>query len=125
MELVGIVNIIEAGRPDWVETAVIEHKRLNVHINGIGTAAYLTLIGGIENRNQLKLRQDYLTTNRYALTNLSRPIDKVFSAKGGGNIYNVKQTAKEKTLRKGLSNVRHGKSIRTWIKDIQANKFYT
>jgi len=125
MELDDIVKIIKLGTPSWVNEAVIEHKRLNVHINGKDTAKYLTLIGGIENKNQLKLRQDYLTTNRYALSNLSRPIDKVFSAKGGGNIYSIDQKAKEETLRGKLSNVRHGKAIRTWIKDIQANKYYT
>lgn len=125
MELVGIVEIINLGVPDWVDVAIKEHKRLNVHINGKDTPGYLTQIGGIENRNQLKLRQDYLTTNRHLLSNLSRPIDKVFSAKGGGNIYNISQTAKEKRLRDKLSNIRHGKSIRTWIKDIQSNKYYT
>ena len=125
MELVDIVAIIESDTPDWVDEAVKEHNRLNVHINGKHTAAYLDKIESIENEKQLKLRKDFLTTNRHVFVNLARPVDKVFSAKGGGNIFNLKTDDKQKALRLKLNNVRHGKSIRTWIKDIQANKYYT
>ena len=125
VELEEIVDIIKAGKPAWVDSAINEHKKLCVHINGRGTAEYLDTIDNIENANQLSLRKKFLTTNRHAFANLSRPIDKVFSAKGGGNIYNLNTESKEKTLRKQLSNIRHGKSIRTWIKDIQSNKYYT
>jgi len=125
LELKDIEKIINAGQPDWISEAIREHKRLDVHINGKGTAEYLKRIDGIENPKQLALRKKFLTTNRYVFTNLSRPVDKVFSAKGGGNIYNLNQSAEEETLRDKLSNVRHGKAIRTWIKDIQANKYYT
>jgi hypothetical protein len=120
-----IVDIIKEGRPDWVKEAILEHGRLNVHINGKHTAAYLQAIDSIENAKQLKLRKEFLTTNRHVFANLSRPIDKVFSAKGGGNIYNLNTDSKEKKLTDRLSNVRHGKTIRNWIKDIQANKYYT
>jgi hypothetical protein len=120
-----IVHIIESGVPEWVKQAETEHKRLNVHINGKKTAEYLTAIDTIENVNQLALRKKFLTTNRHLFTNLSRPIDKVFSAKGGGNIYNINTDSKDKLLRDRLSNIRHGKNVRKWIKDIQANKYYT
>ena len=120
-----IVEIIKEGRPDWVSEAIKEHKRLNVHINGKHTAAYLDAIDNIENSKQLALRKKYLTTNRHIFANISRPIDKVFSAKGGGNIYNLNTESKEKKLTDRLSNIRHGKTIRRWIKDIQANKYYT
>lgn len=120
-----IVEIIKLGTPDWITQAETEHIRLNVHINGKGTPSYLSKINGIENDKQLDLRKKFLTTNRHAFVNLSRPIDKVFSAKGGGNIYNLNTEAKDKQLKASLSNVRHGKSLKAWIKDIQANKYYT
>jgi len=120
-----IVEIIKLGLPSWVKDAEIEHKRLNVHFNGKNTAEYLTVIDTIENANQLALRQKFLTTNRHLFVNLQRPIDKVFSAKGGGNIYNLNTTPKEKKLTDKLKDIRHGKAIRRWIKDIQANKYYT
>jgi hypothetical protein len=120
-----IVAIIKQGRPTWVDQAIKEHKRLNVHVNGKHTAAYLDAIDNIENADQLALRKKFLTTNRHIIANLARPIDKVFSAKGGGNLYNLNTDNKEKTLRTKLSNVRHGKAIRKWIKDIQANKYYS
>jgi hypothetical protein len=120
-----IIEIIKEGRPAWVDEAIKEHKTLNVHINGKHTAAYLKVIDGIENNKQLSLRQKFLTTNRHVFENIGRPIDKVFTAKGGGNIYNLNTESKEKTLTDRLSNIRHGKAIRRWIKDIQANKYYT
>lgn len=114
--------IIEKGRPQWVHEAIKEHKRLDVHINGKHTAAYLKQIDSIENATQLKLRKDYLTTNRHAFVELTRPIDKVFSAKGGGTI--ITHTNDDK-VRDSLSNVRHGKTLKNWVKDIQSNKYYT
>lgn len=120
-----IKEIIKKGQPDWITKAIKEHKRLNVHVNGKHTAAYLQAIDNIENPKQLALRKEFLTTNRHIFANISRPIDKVFSAKGGGNIYNLNTDSKEKKLTDRLSNVRHGKTIRNWIKDIQANKYYT
>jgi len=120
-----IVDIIKIGQPDWVVEAIKEHKRLNVHINGKHTAAYLKAIDNIENPKQLALRQKFLTTNRHVFANISRPVDKVFNAKGGGNLYNLNTESKEKKLTVRLSNIRHGKTVRNWIKDIQANKYYT
>jgi len=120
-----IVDIIKSGQPDWITEAIKEHKRLNVHINGKHTSGYLKTIDNIENPKQLSLRQKFLTTNRHVFANISRPIDKVFSAKGGGNIYNLNTDSKEKKLTDKLGNIRHGKTIRNWIRDIQANKYYT
>jgi len=114
-----------ANPPKWVHEAREKSVRLNVHINGVGTDKYLERIEKIENSDQAILRKKWVTTNRHLFVNLSRPIDKVFSAKGGGKIYNLNQDAKEKRLTDALQNVRHGKNLRQWIKDIQANKYYT
>lgn len=124
-ELNSIVAKIKIGTPKWVRKARKEHYSLDVHINGNNTAKYLTTIDTIENANQFHLRQKFLDTNKYVMHSLALPIDKVFSAKGGGVLYNLPNEAKEKTLREHLSNVRHGKRLRKWIKDVQANKFYT
>lgn len=118
-------KIIEAGRPQWILDAETEQVRLNVHINGKGTDRYLTQIDNIENAKQVNLRRKFLTTNQHVFANLSRPIDKVFSAKGGGKIYNLDSESQEEQLRSSLNSVRGGKSIRTWIQTIQANKYYT
>jgi len=117
-----IQGIIKLGTPNWVLKARKEHITLNVHINGKGTDLYLDKIDSIENPKQLELRRKYLTTNRHIFVELSRPIDKVFSAKGGGVII---EKGKEDKIRPLLTNIRHGKNIRSWIKDIQANKYYT
>lgn len=124
-DLSQIVKIIEKGVPDWVVKAEKEHIRLDTHFNGKDTDKYLVTIDNIENSKQYYLRKTFLTTNRHVFETLSRPIDKVFSAKGGSRVYNLNTDTKEKTLKAKLSNIRHGKSIHKWIKDIQANKYYT
>jgi len=111
--------------PVWVQKAIKESKRLNVHINGIGTDEYLEKIDKIESDDQKNLRKKWLTSNRHLFLHLSRPVDKVFTAKGGGKIYNLTQEAKEKQLKAVLSNVGGGKSISQWLRTIQAQKYYT
>jgi len=125
LEIDEIVKLIKLGKPQWVKQAILEHERLNVHVNGKNTDLYLTTIDKIENKHQFDLRKKYLTTNRSVFTNILRPVDKVFSANGGGVVYKDKSETKQETLRSKLENIRHGKPIRTWIKDIQANKLYT
>jgi hypothetical protein len=113
--------IIKSGRPDWVIKAEKEAVKYNVHINGEGVADYLTPIEGWENKQQEKARRELVTSNRFLFENLFRPIDKVFSATGGNNVYPRNKTK----ILKAISNIRHGYSIKKWIQNIQANKYYT
>ena len=120
-----IKEIIKSGTPDWVKVARKESKKLNTHINGIGTADYLDSITGYENDRQYQLRKKYATSNKFVFENLLRPVDKVFSAAGGSTIIKTKTEPSEKSLSIKLSNVTDGYSVRKWIENIQLNKYYT
>lgn len=120
-----IQEIIDAGRPDWIKLAEKKWTTLNVHINGIGTAEYLDRVTHYENTRQFQLRRDFATSNKFVFENLLRPVDKIFSAKGGNRVYEASTNEKEKLLKDKLSNISEGYSITTWIQKIQANKFYT
>jgi hypothetical protein len=117
--------IIESGTPDWVKLARTETKKLQVHVNGIGTAEYLNHITGYENSRQFQLRKQYATSNKFVFENLLRPVDKVFSATGGGTIIKTKTETSQKTLDAKLDNITGGYSIRKWIENIQSNKYYS
>ena len=120
-----INDIIELGTPDWVKVARKETKKLQVHVNGIGTAKYLDHITGFESNRQFDLRQRYATSNKFVFENLLRPVDKVFSATGGSTIIKTKTETSEKALDVRLADITGGYSVRKWIENIQANKYYS
>jgi hypothetical protein len=116
-----VKEIIKSGHPGWIIKAENECHKYSVHINGEDASDYLTPIEGWENKQQEKARKELVTSNRFLFENLCRPIDKVFSATGGNNVYPKNKT---KILR-AIANIRHGYSIKKWIQNIQANKYYT
>lgn len=121
LKLDEIIKIIKSGEPDWVLEAKKQAKILDVHINGVNVADHLNGIEGFENDKQKRLRKKFATSNRFVFSNLSRPIDKCFSAKGGTRIISTK----EEKVKELLGNVRDGMSLKKWIKKVQANKYYS
>ena len=121
LSLEQVKEIIKAGRPHWIQCAEKESVKFNVHFNGEGVEEYLKPNDGWENPQQMKARKELVTSNRFLFENLTRPIDKVFTATGGNNVY---PKNKEKIV-KAIGNIRHGYSIKKWIQNIQANKYYT
>lgn len=115
-----VKEIIKAGRPDWLIKSCKEHEALECHINGENVAEHLKPLKGWENKQQEESRKQLATSNRHIFENLARPIDKVFSATGGNNVY---PQGKDKII-KAIGNVRHGYSIKKWIQNVQANKYY-
>lgn len=120
-----IKQIIKAGEPDWIKQAKKYTKRLDVHINGNGTAEYLDRIQGFENSAQYVLRQRYATSNKFVFENLLRPVDKVFSATGGSDTVQTKTEPSEKLIAQKLDQTTNGVSLRRWIEQIQSNKYYS
>jgi len=120
-----IRDIINIGTPDWIKTARKESIKLQVHINGIGTAEYLDNIVGYENDRQFQLRKKYATSNKFVFENLLRPVDKVFSASGGSTVISTKTDTSKKLLTDKLSTTSNGLSIRKWLETIQSNKYYS
>lgn len=116
-----VYELIKAGKPEWIKEAYEEHEKLETHINGDDVDECLTPLEGWENQHQFKARKELATSNRYIFETITRPIDKVFSATGGNNVY-PKNSDK---LLKAISNVRHGFSLKQWIKNVQSNKYYT
>lgn len=93
------------------------NKKLAVHIAGIGMDTYLEQINTFENPDQKKIRQKYARSNVDLFDRLSRPIDEVFSARGGSVYYNLPK-AQEAEFRINLSNVEWGYTLRKWMDNI-------
>lgn len=120
-----ITKIIDLGTPEWVKVARKYTRKLQVHINGIGTAEYLDKIVGFENDRQFHLRKKYATSNKFVFENLLRPVDKVFSANGGSVDILTKTEVSKKTIDAKLSSLSGGTPVRKWIQNIQSSKYYS
>lgn len=121
-----IAEIILSEEPDFIKEAKAKQVILDVHVNGRGVAEYMRKIESYENEEQYKLRKKFTISNKHVISNILRPVDKVFTAKGGSEVYNIKggDITKEEFKNK-LSNIRFDKSIRAWIHSVQTNKYYS
>lgn len=89
-------------------------KVLRAHLRGHNKEETLPQINGFERPSLHDLRVKYSKSNVDLFARLSRPIDKVFSAKGGSVYYNLPES-QEKKARSLSANVRDGYSAKKWI----------
>jgi len=114
-----ITKLINAGKPKWVKEACEYHEKLDVHVNGDDVDEYLERINNYENPRQYELRKKFATSNKFVFENLLRPIDKIFSAKGGNRTYLTSTKQKDILLKTKLADIQYGYSISDWIQKIQ------
>lgn len=126
LEEAQIIEVINADEPDFIKKAKKKQERLDMHVNGNNVIEYLKQVEGHENEAQLELRKRFVMSNKHLFTNLLRPVDKVFSAKGGNRSYQLSGTEEtENKFKARIQDVRFGKSVRGFIKHVQKNKYYT
>jgi hypothetical protein len=113
--------------PEWVEQAREDTKRLRVHLHGTKqqTADYLDKIEKYETFGQYEARRKSATPNKALFSELLRPVDKVFDAKGGAKHYNVKSDKLLKEFRDRIADIEGGRSVTDWLQQIWIDKFMT
>lgn len=97
-----------------VDTGKKYNKEMRKHFYGEHLEASLTTIEGMEKEAMRSLRVKYANSNKDPFSRLSRPIDKVFSARGGSIYYNLPE-AQEKKARQLSMDIKGGRSIKKWI----------
>ena len=90
------------------------NKRLSAHLFGANMDTYIQNINSFENDDQWEARKKYARSNRDIMERITRPIDKVFSAKGGSTFYNLPDK-KDQEFRTRLRNTENGLALRKWI----------
>jgi len=98
-----------------VQSAEAMHKKLSVHINGIGLADYLEQVNTYEKPEALALRKRYARSNKDLFDRLSRPIDKVFAARGGSRYFPSTEETVARQMDIALMNVENGYSSKKWV----------
>ncbi len=99
-----------------------KHRRYRMHVHGVGLKAYIQQITGVEDDEAIKLRQKYTRSNKDLFSNLLRPVDKVFSAKGKSKIYDTSGQKTTDELRTYLHKVDNGKSLEAWEQSYWTDK---
>jgi len=90
------------------------NKEMRKHFYGDMLSTSLEVIEGYEKNALHALRVTYAKSNKDLFNRLSRPIDKVFSARGGSIYYNLPDAA-EKKARALAMDIKGGYSIKKWI----------
>lgn len=97
-----------------IDLAKANNKKLRMHLYGEGLKDVITAIAGHEKDDLRLLRQKYAKSNKDLFTRLARPIDKVFTAKGGSTYYNMSDVLNSKAILLSM-NIKDGLSVRKWI----------
>jgi hypothetical protein len=89
-------------------------SRLNMHITGENLKDAITIMEDFEDDQKKNMRQKYARSNKDMFARVHRPIDKVFTAKGGSTIYSMPESA-QKQFAAYLADIRNGLSLRKWV----------
>ncbi len=89
--------------------------RMRMHLYGEKLSEYLSLIDGFEKSQARDLRAKYAKSNKDLFARLSRPVDKVFSAKGGSVYYNLSDQQQSRAITAAQS-LPGGETVRSWVK---------
>jgi len=95
--------------------------KLNLHVNGTGLDKHFEKIKQYENDNQIELRRKYARSNKYLFSELLRPLDKIYTSRGGAKYYNLSDSSELK-FKNILSDIRNGMSISEWSQSVWLKK---
>lgn len=101
-------------RKIWDE-AREQAKRLQMHVLGSGLQAAINRIENLEGDKNYAVRKKYAKSNRDLFARVLRPIDNIWSGRGGSAFYNTSKENDER-IRAILSNVNNGISARDWTR---------
>lgn len=105
--------ILNRPNKELVLTAQKYSKVLRMHFYGESLEEVIKTIDGFESDKMKDLRLLYAKSNKDLFSRLARPVDKVFSARGGSIYYNLSEQLENKARSIAL-NVRDGYSVRKW-----------
>ncbi len=110
-----VVEIIEYGVSDRISKAREYADIINTNITGKGVEDVLEKLNDYESPHQKKIRQKIVKSNKSLFSFLTRPIDKVFTAKGGEINYNLKDSTLD-NVKDILKSVNDGLTIKEYLK---------
>jgi len=117
-----IIKLIEAGASPEIRLARKRAKKVNMHITGRGVREYLERLDDYETNAQKLLREKLVKSNRSLFSFILRPVDKIFTAKGGSISYNLSQT-RIKQLKSSISDISDVLDIKKYLKKVVKKQY--
>lgn len=120
LSLAEISEIIKGRIPSKIHYAREMATKVNMHVTGQGSKEFLIKLDDYENDAQKSLREKLLKSNKALMSYLLRPLDKIFTAKGGSISYNVSEAEKVQIKESELLVVGHlgiKKHLKKSVKD--------
>lgn len=105
-----------------VDNAQTYAAKLIMHITGVGVSTYMAQLPYFEKLEIAKVRENYARSNKDLFARVHRPIDKVFSAKGGSTYFNMPDSDAQQ-LRDALTDVEYGYSLRKWVENLWLSSY--
>lgn len=112
-----VFDIILAGTQDKIKLARKRAKKINMHITGKNVIDFLEKLDGYETQAQKILREKLVKTNRSLFSFILRPMDKIFTAKGGAVNYNLAND-KINFIKENINDVADGLDIKKYLKKV-------
>jgi hypothetical protein len=117
-----VFDIILSGTQDKIKLARKKAKKINMHITGKNVIDFLEKLDGYETNAQKILREKLVKTNRSLFSFILRPMDKIFTAKGGAVNYNL-PTTKINYLKENINDVADGLDIKKYLKKVVRKQY--
>ena len=110
-----VIELIEQGVSQKISDARDYSDVINMHVTGKDVKEYTEELNNHESVKQKALREKLLKSNRSLFSFLTRPLDKIFTAKGGSVNYNLTESQVD-ILKEGVSDISNGLSIKEYLK---------
>tara|TARA_A100000164_G_C21939621_1_gene789932 strand:+ start:2496 stop:4193 length:1698 start_codon:yes stop_codon:yes gene_type:complete len=110
-----ILEIIKSPRNTNIAKWQEDYTKLNTLVNGGDVASLLEKIDNYENLNQKKLREKVAKSTKDKVSNLLKPLHKIFNAQGGSiTVESISKTEKKK-FEEYISKLPEGVSMHKWM----------
>lgn len=115
--------IVSPKNKDLINFAFQKKQKAELHIQGTGLDRFFEKIDGVENEAYIKLKKKLTNAKTVSIYEQSlRPVDKIFSAKGGSLDINLNNPEKLEILKNFInSNFYKGHTLNEYIEKIWAN----
>ncbi|MEN6388816.1 MAG: zinc finger-like domain-containing protein [Syntrophomonas sp.] len=123
LDITTITKQVQSDISPEIKKAREESSAYIRHFFGMGTQEYLEQINRYENDKQHELRKKHAITNPWIVSELLRPVDNIWQAKGGDTIIKFKGEDKTEEFKERLKDVKDGMSMRQFMKDIWFQRF--
>jgi len=123
LDITTITKAVQSDISPEIKKARDESSAYIRHFFGMGTQEYLEQINQYENDKQHELRKKHAITNPWIVSELLRPVDNIWQAKGGDTTYKFTGDDRSDEFKEKLKDVRDGMSMRQFMKDIWFQRF--